>query len=284
MEKNRATFKFKKLNLRFRHIYALIMIAVTGFFAWHAFDLLVLTPRAMTGNAPLGHRMSDIEYMESFWLREVEEFGATVESVDYVEVIWGGGPVIYVVVHVLDHAPLSYGRWAADVILRYFIDITNGIATQYNLQVVLFRGELAEILEENQAALVRHVHEYQAGFAERTLAHAEIYPNQANFDRAYGNINRVLRASIIEVMGESGLRALQARLDAIEIFTVNPYAEPATGGAQYDEYNEDEDDEDIEEVYMPWYPYTLQIEQSRISDFPNWGAWSNERNRIIWSP
>ena len=269
MEKNRATIKLKKFNLRFRHIYALIMIAVTSFFAWHAFDLLVLTPARMTGQAPLGYRMSDIEDMEDFWMREVEEFGATLDNVDYVEVVWTGGPVIYVIVHVFDDASLSYARRDGREILEYFIEITNDVALQYNLQIVLFRGELSEVLEENQAAVIRHVHEYNAGFAERTLAHAEANPNQANFDRAYGNTNSVLRESIIEVWGEDGLREMQARLDAIEIFTVNL---------------EDEDADNDEEVYMPWYPHSLQIEQSRISEFPNWGTWSNEHNRIIWSP
>lgn len=279
MEKNRATIKMRKFGFKFRHLYALIMIAVTGFFAWHAFDLLVLTPARLTGNAPLGYRMDEIDYMEDFWMREVEEFGATLLDVDYVEVIWMGGPVIYVSIRVFPDTPLSYARRDAREIIEYFIDITGGIATQYNLQVVLSHGVIAErdergivvdgILYHNQAAVIRHVHEYNAGFAERTLAHAEIYPSQANFDRAYGNINSFLRASIIEVVGESGLRDLQARLDAIEIFTVNL---------------EDEDEDNDEEVYMPWYQPTLQIEQSRISEFPNWGAWSNDNNRIIWSP
>lgn len=280
MEKNRATFKFKKLNLRFRHIYALIMIAVTSFFVWHVFDLLVLTPMRQAGQAPLGYRMSDIEYMEDFWMREVEEFGATLDNVDYVEIVWTGGPVIYIIVHVFGDSSPSYARRDGREIIEYFIEITDGVALQYNLQIVLFEGVIAErdergvvvggVLYDNQVAVVRHVHEYNAGFAERTLAHAERYPSQANFDRAYGNINRVLNASILEVVGESGLRELRDRLNAIEIFTIN--------------LDDEEVDEDAEEVYMPWYPYSLQIEQSRISEFPNWGAWSNDHNRIIWSP
>ena len=248
------------------------MIAVTGFFAFHVLNLLVLTPQRQTGQAPLGYRMEYIEHLEDFWLREVEDFGATLADVDYVDVVWTGGPVVYVSVRVFADTPLSYARHAAREVVEYFIETSGGVARQYNIQVVLSTGLIAErnefgvvidgVLYENQAAVIRHVHEYNAGFAERTLAHAELYPSQANFDRAYGNINRVLNESIVEVMGASGLAELRARLNAIEICQLTP--------------------EDEDYVYLPRYLPTLQIEQSWIADFPNWGAWNNERNQIIW--
>lgn len=272
MEKNRTTIKVKKLGLKFRHIYALIMIAVTSFFAWHAFDLLVLTPARQTGRAPLGDRMAEIELLEDFWLRETEEFGATLADVDYVEVIWTGGPVVYVSVRVFADTPLSYARVAARDIVEYFVVASNNVAMQYDLQVVLSTGIIAErnelgvvidgVLYENQAAVIRHVHEYNARFAERTLAHAELYPSQANFDRAEGNINRVLNESIVEVLGAAGLAELRNRLNAIVVSQLTP--------------------EDEDYVYLPWYQPSLQIEQSQIADFPNWGTWNNDRNQIIW--
>ena len=276
-------------GLKFRHLYTLIMLAVTAFFVWHVVDLLVLTPRAQTGTTPMGYRMAEIEPLEEFWLREVEDFGATVEGIDYVEVFWNGGPVVYLSVRVEPGTSLHDAQRVALPVVEYFINASSEIALQYNLQIVLSSGIIAErdeignvisgVLYENQAAVIAHFHAYRASFAERVLAHAEIYPSIANVERATININATLNRSILETWGEEGLAELRERLAAIEVI----------GIPDIDYENLDGDDDEVpdydaeDEDYIPVYPGFLQIEQSNISDFPIWGAWCNQRSRIIWS-
>ena len=275
MEKNKKTFKGRK-RLKFRHIYALIMLGVTAYFAWHVLDLLVLTPRQQIGQAVHGYRMNELEPLADYWLREAEEFGATLDVVDYVEITWLGGPVVYISVRIFEGTERRPGERAAGEILNYLNNISGGVATQYNLQVVLSHGLIAQrdedgiiidgALLDNQAAVIEHVHQFNHDFAVRTLRHAERHPSDENVARAAGNINRFLRASIVETVGEDGLIELQNRLDAIEI-------------TEFDYDGDGEADE-----YVPRYQGVFQVRRSRISTFQRWGAWSNEQNRIIWRP
>ena len=273
MEKNKTTFKARKW-LKFRHVYMFIMLGVTAYFAFHVLNLLVLMPRQQLGVVAHGYRLAELEPLADYWLRETEDFGATLDDVDYVEVTWLGGPVVYISVRVEEGTERRPAERATAEIVNYLIETSGGVARQYDLQVVASYGVIAErdefgvvidgALYHNQEAVVGHVHQFNHDFAIRTLRHAERYPSQANVSRAEGNINSVLNDSILEVAGEEGLAELRARLAEIEIIELDP------------------EDEDYE--YMPWYQGTLQVNRSRISVFPRWGSWSNERNRIIWRP
>jgi len=283
MVNNRKKHKGKK-RLKFRHIYALIMLLVTAYFVWHVVDLLAFAPNRDRGVIALGYRMDEIQPLEESWLTATETFGATLSNVDYVSIFWNSGPVVYVSVRVHWGTALDHARGAATEIVEHFIAVSNEVALQYNIQVVVSYGDTEEQMAENQAALVRFVHEYNHGFAERTLAWAEQYPSQANFERARYNINSRLIASIREIVGEGGLQGMRARLDAIEVVDqvgdgYGDYEDGAYGNE--DEGNEDEDSSSS--TLMPSYPGVLQIPRSHLTDFPNWGTWNNQRSRIIWN-
>jgi len=283
MVNNRKKHKGKK-RLKFRHIYALIMLLVTAYFAWHVVDLLVFAPNRDRGVIALGYRMDEIQPLEESWINATETFGATLGDVDYVSIFWNSGPVVYVSVRVHPGTMLDHARSAATEVVEHFIAVSNDVVLQYNIQVVVSYGDTTAQMAENQAALIQFVHEYNHGFAERTLAWAEQYPSQANFERARYNINNRFTTSIREVVGEGGLQTMRVRLDAIEV------VDQMGDGYGYIEYedteygNEDAGDEaEDTPTQMPSYPGVLQIPQSHLTDFPNWGTWNNEHSRIIWN-
>ena len=269
MERNRKQYKGKKW-LKFRHIYAMIMIGVTLYFAWSVFDLLVMEPNRSRGIPAHGYRMENIQALEESWITSTENFGATLNLVDYVSIFWNEGPVVYVSVRVHPGTDLSEAQSAATDVVEYFIAVSNDAARQYDIQIVLSHGDVAKQRVENQEAVVWHVHEYNHSFAEATLSHAEQYPNQSNFHRAYTNINVRFTNSIRVVVGEDGLAGMRARLDVIEIMDeVEGY--------------EDIYDDEVEREPMPSYSGVHQIPPSNITDFPIWGAWCNDRSRIRWN-
>ena len=273
--------KYKgKRRLKFRHIYGLILFGLTVYFAWSVIDLLVLTPSRNTGIVALGARMENIDPLEDSWMNATENFGATLTDVDYVSLFWNTGPVVFVNVRFEPGISRSDARQIARDVVEYFIEVSNEVARQYDIQIVISYGDIsyiddegnrAGILVDNQNAVVQHVHEYNFNFAEATLAWAENYPSNTNVTRASGNINSRFTNSIREIVGEEGLERMRARLAAIDVVI-----EPARG--------EEEDDEDEDFERMPEYPRSAQIEQSNISDFPNWGTWCNDSSRIIWTP
>ncbi|MCL1990381.1 MAG: hypothetical protein FWG67_05765 [Defluviitaleaceae bacterium] len=254
-------FKYKgKKRLKFRHIYTLTMAVITVVFAWHVLDLLVITPIRATGLV-LGTRMDAIEPLETSWLLATEDFGATLGGVDEVSVFWNTGPVVYISVRVEPGSSRTDARNVTREIVDYFIEVSDDVALQYDIQVVASYGNITEQIAENHAAVLQHTHTYNHGFAEAVLSHAEQHPSQANFDRAYGNINSPssrLLPSIIAIAGEEGLDAMRARLSAIDLV-------------------------EEEDVYIPEFPQVHQIPPSDIGRFPLWGTWDTDRSRIRWN-
>ena len=259
MKNNGIKYKGKK-RLKFRHVYVLLMVIVTAGFAWHVFDLLVLTP--MNADLALGMRMERIEPLETDWFAAVEEFGAMQDDVDYVTFFWNTGPVVYVSVRIEEGTRPRNARRVARRIVEHFIQVSDDVALQYDIQVVISRGDITEQVEENQAEVIRLANEYNHSFAEATLAWAERYPNQINVDRARANLSQGSRifSSIAEVVGEEGLQEMIDRLEAIAIVIESDGDEP-----------------------MPRYPGTHQIPPTNIARFPIWGTWSNDISRIIWN-
>lgn len=260
MEKNSKKFKGKQW-LRFRHVYALMMLVVTGILVYHVVNLLVLTPRRDAGIPIHGHRMEEIEYLEAAWMTETEAFGATVDDVDYVSIFWNNGPVVYVSVRVEEGTTRRRARRAAREVIEYFIEVSEDVVLQYDIQVVVSYGDVVEQREENHAAVIQHVHEYHHDLVEDILAWAETYPSEFNVDRAHNNIHNVFTESIRIAVGEEGLEEMKTRLASIDIV-----------------------DEDEEEP-LPRFPFNIrQIPPSNIARFPNWGTWNNRRARIDWNP
>lgn len=272
--------------MKFRHIYALIMLGVTLILGFMVLNLLVIAPTREVGSAPQGNRMDELDLIEDFWLREAEDFALTFDEVEEAELFWNGGPVVFMSLRFNEDTRRRYARQTAREVMEYFIEASDEVALQYDLQVVIYRdeilytdndGERSGVLVDNQAAVVRHVHENTHAFVEATLDWAERYPNHYNFNRAEINVNGRLQPSILEVVGEEGLADMLARLEAIEVVDP-PLLDDEGVELELDEENEVETNE------MPRYPGEFQISQSSISSFPNWGTWNNSRNRIIWNP
>ena len=264
MEKNVKPFKWKKW-VKFRHVYALILFLITALLAWHIINLLVLTPMRETGETAHGSRMDNIDEYDEAWEEATVEFAQTLDDVDYVDIDWRRGPVIYVNVRVEPGTTRRYSRRAARAVVENFIENSNDVALQYDIQVVVSYGDIREMREEHHEALRHHVHSYNHDLVERILAWAEEYPSATNVARAESNIN-IFSASIVAIVEEEGLEEMRARVASLD------------GGV--DEPFEDEDFEP-----MPSFEAEIrQIPQSEISRFPIWGTWSNDRERIVWSP
>ena len=264
MERNVKPFKWKKW-LKFRHIYALVLLAITALLVWHIVNLLILTPMRETGEVMHGSRMDNIQELEDSWRSETESFGATLDDVDYVTVFPPTGPVIYISVRVEPGTSRRYARRASRAVVEHFIEVSDEVALQYNIQIVVSYGDIVEMRAEHHAEVERHVHMYNYGLVEEILAHAELYPSETNVSRAETNIT-VFSNSIIAVGGDERLEEMRARVGALD------------GGVA-----EALEEEDFEP--MPHFPAdTREIPSSSISRFPIWGTWNNERARIVWSP
>ena len=266
MEKNiKPPHKGKKW-LKFRHVYAFILLLLTALLAWHIVNLLILTPMRETGEAVHGSRMDEIQPIEQSWRDDAIAFGASLDDVSYVQIFWRGSPVVYFNVRVEPGTTRRYSRRAARAIVEHFIEVSDDVARQYDLQIAITRADsdVQEMRAEHHAAVERHVHEYNHSLVEDILAHAEQYPSETNVARARSNIE-VFAASIIAVVDEAGLEEMRARVTAL-------------GGGE----PEPLEDEDFEP--MPSFGADVrQIPRSDISNFPIWGTWDNERSRVIWS-
>ena len=259
MERNIKPYKGKKW-LKFRHIYALILLILTGLLAWHIVHVLVLTPMRETGEAVHGSRMENVQLIDPSWITEAENFGATLDDVNSVDISWLNGPVVYFNVRVEPGTRRRYARRATRAIVEHFIEVSDDVALQYNIQVVASHADrdIAEMRADNHAAVELHVHEYNHSLVEEILAHAEVHSSETNVTRARTNID-VFASSIIAIVGEEGLEEMRARAESIRIAPL-----------------EDEDEP------MPILPIERQIPRSEISRFPIWGTWDNGRSRIIW--
>ena len=264
MEKNVKPFKWKKW-IKFRHVYAIILLIITALLAWHVINLLVLTPMRETGETAHGSRMDNIEPLTEESVEATKEYAEALDDVEYIDITWQTGPVVYVNVRVEPGTTRRYARRASRSVVENFIETSDGVALQYDIQVVVSYGDIEEMRAEHHDAVRHHVHEYNHGLVERILEWAERYPSETNVSRADSNIN-IFAQSIVEIVEEEGLEAMRARVAALDGGEPEPF-----------------EDEDFEP--MPSFAAeTRQIPQSEISRFPIWGSWSNDRERIIWSP
>jgi hypothetical protein len=270
MKEKKVNIKKRRNKPRFAVIYGIILFIATVTLMGHVLYHLWWSPRMETGVPILGYRMSDLSEIDESWLTETEEFGGNQEYVDYVELLWAKGPVIYFNVRVEEETSLRNARLAATEIVEHFIEISDEVALDYNLQVVVSYGDIAQRKEENQAAVTAHVHEYYWSLTEAILAHAEAYPSSANVDRAERNINAFAN-SILLSAGEDELDSMRARHAAIKVMTVDQEAESVA-----------------EHGFIPVYVAdhsgdVRRVPPSEISEFPNWGVWNNQRSRIDWN-
>jgi len=263
MRNSGIKFKMKK-RLKFRHVYAIILMVITAYFAYHVIELLVFTPMRAQGTMILGSRMEEIEPLNEEWLRDTETFGANVNRVDYVSVFWNRGPVVYVNIRLEERTSTSNVREAANTVVGHFVGLAGSVIRPYSIQVVVSYGDIGELRDENQEALIQHVHEYNHEFVESLIRHAQTYPSPRNIDRARNNISDAagnMYESVVIVVGEEGRREMLERINAIT---------PAS-------------DEDLEEGPMPEHAMR-QIPRSEINRFPMWGTWNHRRDRIRWNP
>ncbi|MCL2559167.1 MAG: hypothetical protein FWE07_01655 [Turicibacter sp.] len=267
--------KKRRTKPRVAFLYGIGLFVATAVFAGVVLYQLWWQPRVATGNPIFGYRMEEMPELNEAWLSATEEFGGNQVHVDYVEVIWMSGPVIYFNIRVEEGISLSEAHSAAVPILEYFIETSNEAALDYSLQVVVSYGEiayldgdgnLAGLRADNQREVAAHTHEYHRSFAESTLEYAERYPSRANMTRANDNINSLFTASILAAGGEEELESMRTRFAAITPMT------------------DEEESAFIEsQGYIPEYSGVWQVPPTNISDFPNWGVWNNRRSRIDWN-
>lgn len=250
---------------RIAFIYGIILCIATIVLAGAVIYTLWWTPRSATGAPILGYRMEGIAELEESWITQTEDFGGNHEHIDDVKITLTTGPVIYFDVRVIEGTSRRNAREAATVIVEHFIEISDEAALDYNLQVVISYGDIAAIIEENQAAVTAHVHEYYWLLTEAILAFAEQVPSSFNVTRAYENIN-AFENSIILAAGEDELARMRSRQEAITVLTSEEEAARVEAEGQ-----------------IPRYSNPVQVPPTEISQFPNWGTWNTRRSRIDWN-
>ena len=258
----------KKLELTKFGMYKLFLASVVGVLLLHFIITLWWVPRRDAGSPVLGDRMEGIEQLEESWIQETEGFGNDHSNVYNFSIFWNSGPVVYFNVEVNEGVSLGDARSAAGDIVTYFIDLSDGVAEDYNLQVAISRAgdDLAELRDANHAAVREHALEHQHGFVEEILAHAEQYPTANNANRAYNHL-RQFGNIIIEVAGEEELESMWERHGSIVELTAE---------------QEDQLAEDLGRP-VPAAGEDRRVPSTDFSTFPNFGVWDHDRGRINWN-
>lgn len=264
--------KEKKLNITkrikkpsFALIYGMILFVATIVLVWSVLYNLWWIPKSSTGTPVLGYRTEDITELDEAWITATEEFGGNQTNVDEVEIFSTTGPVIYFDVRIIEGTSRENARVAATEIVEYFIEISDEVALDYNLQVAVSYGDIAELKKENQAAVTAHVHEYYWSLTEAILAFAEEVPSSDNVKRAYDNLI-AYENSIILSAGEDELARMRSRQEAITVMTPEQEVSMVE-----------------EEGQIPRYNNSRQVPPTEISQFPNWGSWNGQSSTIDWN-
>jgi len=251
-------------------MYKLFLAGLVGILLLHFIITLWWVPRRDAGSPVLGDRMEGIQELEDSWISETTTFGQERSNVYSFSIFWNSGPVVYFNVQVDEGVSRSDARSVATDIVAHFVELTDGVAEDYDIQVVISRvgDDVRELIEVNHEAVRDHAFEHIHNIVETTLAHAEQYPTFNNINRAYENINIVYTGVIRTVVGEEGLEAMRERLDAIVELTAE---------------QEDQLAEELGVVIVPGASIDRSVPPSDISTFPNFGVWNHDRERIDWN-
>lgn len=258
----------KKLELTKFGMYKIFLAGLVGVLLLHFIITLWWVPRRDAGAPVLGDRMEGIQELEDSWINETTAFGNEQSNVNSFSIFWNSGPVVYFNVEVNEGVSRRDARRVAVAIVAHFIELSDDVAEDYNLQVAISRAgdDLAELRDANHEAVREHALAHQHGFVEEILAHAEQYSTFNNISRARGFVDGFSTA-IIATVGEEGLEAMRERLDAIVELTA------------------EEEDQLAEELGhpVPEFRENRRVSPTDFSTFPNFGVWDHDRGRINWN-
>ena len=264
-EKQIKKRKFKLTPLK---AYKLFLAFATGVLLAHFVVMLWWVPRRDAGSPVLGDRMAYIDELETSWITDTETFGNDLNDIDNFSIFWNSGPVVYFNVRVNEDVSRRDARSKASEILNYFVDLSDGVARDYELHVVISQPvDLHELIEYNHAAVTQHVMNYRYERTKIFLSHAEDLPTATNFNNAYAHV-RDFENAIVAIVGQEGLDDIRARLDNIVQLTA------------------DEETALEEQLGVPSIPtaqHDRQVPPTNISPFPNFGIWNHRRSRINWN-
>jgi len=253
-----AKEKLKKKS-GFLRIYAWILAFVSVVVLAYVFVMLYFIPTRGAGEPILGYRLEGLEEIEQSWITETEAFGNGQAHVDEVD-IFHTGLVVYFNVRVENGTTLSQARSAAEAIGEFFIDVSDGVAEDYDLQFVVSYGDLTELREDNQEAMLEHVARHRMNMVEEILVFAEQYQTEENIIRARGNL---------DVFGSEFPEDVRADFES-RYENLSPMTE-----------EQEEALRERSDGNLPVANVEQNIPQSAIADFPNWGTWV--RNGVIWN-
>jgi|GEM_PF-3483695 len=268
-QKTNSKKKFDLTKLTKFQIYKLVLAGIVGILLLHFLITLWWVPRRDAGSPVLGDRMENIEQLENSWIRDTEAFGNDQSDVNEFSIFWNSGPVVYFNVEVNERVSRSDARSVATEIVAYFVDVSDGVAEDYNLQVVISRAgeDLRELRDENHAEVRAHTFAHQYALVEDILAHAEQYPTANNLNQVYRRLNE-FRHVIIELSGEEGLAAMWERHGAVVELTAE---------------QEDQLADQLGLSNVPSFRENRRISPTDMSRFPNFGVWNHNRGRIDWN-
>lgn len=253
--------KFKRARARkviFRLYIGLLML-VTLVFGMYVFNVLYLRPVRTAGSPVFGNRLEDIEPIPNHIVRETETFGASKAHIDRVTISITGR-VVYFDVRVVEGTPAATARESTEEIAQYFLDEVGEIAADYSIQLVVSKGDIRQLRDNNRAAVIEHKREHTLFLIEEITAFAERYPTEDNINRMAQNI-----AAFRRFWDEETISAYEARFNALTPLT-------------------EEEQENLREQYggnLPEADVSREIPRSNIAEFPIWGV-LNQRGRFEW--
>ncbi|MCL2560692.1 MAG: hypothetical protein FWE07_09415 [Turicibacter sp.] len=249
----------RKKKIRGFRIYVWVLAALSVMLLAYVILMIYIIPTRGSGSPILGYRQEGIEDIESSWISDTEAFGGEQANVDEVTIFYAG-LTVYFNVRVNEGTSLAEARTAAEAIGEFFIDLSDGVATDYDLQFVVSYGDKDLLRTQNQEALIGHVVEHRIKIIDEILTFAQQYNTQANISRVRDNLD-IFGASFPEEI----LADFESRYENLP--------DPMTA--------EQEDAIRDHNNNLPTANVEQSIPQSELADFPNWGTWI--RNRIVWN-
>ena len=260
------TIQKQKFKWSFFKIYKWILAGISVLLLSHFLIFLWWIPIREAAVTPvLGYRLQGIRPLEANWKRMTEEFANALPLIDEVT-IFESGLTIYFNIRVMPDTSLADARTVADEIVVYFIERSNDVARDYDLQIVVSYGDIAEIIAYNEAAVIAHTADFLLDLTEEILTFAENYPTFPNIIRAQENIF-LLNDMFGDVLGAELIANLTARVDVLDAMTLDDYEALANAN----------------QGLAPTAQVNRHVPRSNISAFPNWGRWINESNNIRWN-
>jgi len=255
-QKNKLENTTKGLKL-----YVGILVVTTLILGFHLIFTLIIYPRSIAGSPIFGNRLDYIEEIPNTVVTSTEEFGFSQSRVENVKIMING-PVVYFDVRVDEEADVATARRSAEAIANFFLNEADEVGSDYNLQLVVSKGDINELRQTNREEVNAHVQAHLLIVYEAITAHAELYPTENNINRIYQNIN-------LWSGSEEEVANFRDRADALEPMTAEEEERLAeVNGGVVPSYNSSE---------------SRIIPPSDIADFPSWGTLNKTTGEIDWS-